>query len=274
MKTLLTKTWMLWVLTTLITLTSVVYQKKTGPTYPVRGAFEQNGTSVKYKLLRSHETGLNAPVEFEVSGTPVEALLISKRYHSNDEWGVKKFILADNKYKTDLKELAPAGKMTYRIQLNWSDGKTMKFPGEPVILRYKGAVPLFILIPHILFMFIAMFVGTRAALEAFAKKDNAVLFSWIALISLSIGGLFLGPIVQKYAFDAYWTGWPIGTDLTDNKTAFSVLFWVFALWKNHKEKTNPKWIIIAGIVLLSIYLIPHSTLGSEIDYTTISPIAS
>ena len=41
--------------------------------------------------------------------------------------------------------------------------------------------------------------------------------------TLGLGGMILGPIVQKYAFGAYWTGIPFGHDLTDAKNLVDAL---------------------------------------------------
>ena len=54
-------------------------------------------------------------------------------------------------------------------------------------------------------------------------------------------------------------------DLTDNKTLIAVIFWIIAFFANRK-KQRPVWIIIASIVMLMIYLIPHSMFGSEFNY--------
>jgi hypothetical protein len=89
----------------------------------------------------------------------------------------------------------------------------------------------------------------------------------VVTVSIFIGGLILGPIVQKYAFGAYWTGWPFGHDMTDNKTLFMFIFWVIAWWKLKKNPANKLWPAIAVIVMFAVYLVPHSTMGSEIDYT-------
>ncbi len=84
---------------------------------------------------------------------------------------------------------------------------------------------------------------------------------------LFVGGLVMGPVVQKYAFDAYWTGWPFGTDLTDNKTIVAFLGWLGAALMIPKS-TKPHFLVIAAaVILLIIFLIPHSLLGSELDYS-------
>jgi hypothetical protein len=84
-----------------------------------------------------------------------------------------------------------------------------------------------------------------------------------------LGGLVFGPFVQKHAFGDYWTGWPFGTDLTDNKTAFAFIFWLIALYRLYRNRGERLWVIIASLVLLAVYMIPHSMLGSEIDHTLV-----
>jgi hypothetical protein len=86
-------------------------------------------------------------------------------------------------------------------------------------------------------------------------------------ILLTAGGMILGPIVQKYAFGDLWTGVPFGWDLTDNKTLIAFLFWALAVFMSWK-KEKPLYTIIAAVVLLLVYSIPHSLFGSELDYST------
>ncbi len=92
-----------------------------------------------------------------------------------------------------------------------------------------------------------------------------VFYTNLTLIILLVGGMIFGPLMQLYAFGELWTGFPKGMDLTDNKTLIAVVFWVIAFIANRK-KQRPIWIIIASIVMLMIYLIPHSMFGSEFNY--------
>ena len=84
---------------------------------------------------------------------------------------------------------------------------------------------------------------------------------------LLIGGMILGPFVQKFAFGEFWTGVPFGWDLTDNKTLIAFVAWVIALAANLK-KFRPGYLIAAAIVTLAIFSIPHSMFGSELNHTT------
>jgi ABC-type transport system involved in cytochrome c biogenesis permease subunit len=79
--------------------------------------------------------------------------------------------------------------------------------------------------------------------------------------------LVLGPVIQKYAFGAYWTGWPFGHDLTDNKSLVAFIFWIIALVALIRNRSRRLWPVIAAFVMLVVFLIPHSVLGSELDYT-------
>lgn len=76
----------------------------------------------------------------------------------------------------------------------------------------------------------------------------------------------MGPITQKFAFGEYWTGVPFGFDLTDNKTLIAFIAWIVALWSIYKSKNPGRWILAAAVITLLVFLIPHSVLGSEIDY--------
>jgi ABC-type transport system involved in cytochrome c biogenesis permease subunit len=90
------------------------------------------------------------------------------------------------------------------------------------------------------------------------------LYGYITTAVLFVGGLILGPLVQKYAFGQLWTGFPVGYDLTDNKTLIAFFFWMLAvlgsLGKERRYLT-----VLAGLVMLVIFSIPHSARGSERD---------
>jgi hypothetical protein len=113
-----------------------------------------------------------------------------------------------------------------------------------------------------------MFLSNWTGLEAIYKSDIKYRLTLWTTAFLFIGGMILGPIVQKYAFGAFWTGVPFGFDLTDNKTLVAMIAWAFAVWRSYKQRSIRSWIIIAALVLFVIYLIPHSMMGSELDYKT------
>ena len=160
----------------------------------------------------------------------------------------------------------PAGKLDYRVILKANSESLVLPEKEPAVIRFKGDVPNLILYPHILAMFLAMFLSTRTGLEIFSPSPRLKALTYWTLGFLIVGGMILGPIMQKYAFGAYWTGWPFGSDLTDNKTFVAVLGWVVAAIALYRAKRPEIWAAIAAVVLLAVYMIPHSVLGSELNY--------
>lgn len=267
----LTKSILLWILAFVLMGATAVYQRLTGPTYPVSGKIEIKGEKIKFSLPRSHDGSGADLIKLEVKNQNIYGYMKFRRYKSHDDWSVQQLKREGNYLYASIPEQPPAGKVIYHIALLDENGKNYWLTEEPVIIRFKGIVPQYILIPHIIAMFLAMVFSMRSGIEAIFKGNKTFVYSLWTLILLTIGGLFLGPLVQYYAFGAFWTGWPFGHDLTDNKTLVAFIAWAFAVWKLKVQPNDQKWAIIAAVILLAVYLIPHSVLGSELDYTKTNP---
>jgi len=257
----------LWVLAVVITLASVVYQRMTGPTHAVRGSTEVEGEKIKYRLLRSHDTTSDARMEIPVPTPEVTGEICWRRFKSRDAWTTENLAREGTNLIATIPKQPPAGKVIYEITLTEEDGKKHALTETPVIIRFKGPVPGLVLYPHVVLMFVAMLLATRTGLEALAKGERAFRMTVWTSCLLFVGGMIFGPLVQKYAFGEYWTGWPFGHDLTDTKTAIAMVFWLIALLRGRSLAKSRHWIIIAALVTLLVYLIPHSAYGSELDYT-------
>lgn len=254
-----------WVIAVLITLLTAYYQRKTGPTYPISSEVKINNSEVKYTLDRSHggmdDFLISITVPEEVAGK-----VYWKRYKTNDEYTQVEMINNKGKLTARLPHQPPAGKLQYKVVLFTNDEKIVLNNGVPVIIRFKGDVPLWILLPHIFTIFMAMLYSNRTGLEYFRKEKNLGKYLKWTMIFLITGGFIFGPLTQYYAFGALWTGFPFGYDLTDNKTLFAFIGWLVALFMYFKSKKPEFWALVAAIVLFIVYLIPHSVLGSELDY--------
>lgn len=259
---------LLWATAFILMAALAYYQRVSGPTHPISSKITYNQSEVKYKLLRSNNTGENARTFIIAPNKSIEAFAEYKRYKSHDTLSTVKLERAGDSLLFFIPSQPAAGKVQYQIFLQDISGANKQYlTQEPVLIRFKGAVPDWILIIHVIFMFGAMLLAARTVFEALAKSDKSYKYTLITCIFLAVGGLILGPIVQKYAFGAYWTGWPFGTDLTDNKTIASLIVWLFAFYKLKRNPKDFKWVIIAFVVMMIVYLIPHSMLGSELDYT-------
>jgi hypothetical protein len=261
------KSVLFWILAFLVTAVSAVYQRMTGPTYPVTEGVVVGGEALTARLERSHSISSDFTVALRAPDPGVSGTLFWKRLGTADDWIGIPLSRGGDSLSGILPRQPAAGKLLYRIELRGGAQTVSLPPAGAVTVRFKGDVPLPVLILHVVAIFGAMLMSTRTAFEALAERPRYTLFAGVTAASLFIGGLVLGPIVQKYAFDAYWTGWPMGTDLTDNKTAAAFLAWL-AAWRYAGRSGRPRWWVVgAAVVTLAVFLIPHSLLGSEYDYS-------
>lgn len=250
----------------IITLGAVIYQRSTGPTYPKKFRIGPSEERVLVKFPRSQGGTIDALVEIPVLSDQMSAGLTFKRFPTNDEWTTIPLLKEGNVMAARLPNQPPAGKLTYFVTVNAPWGvENLGSMDNPIIIRYKGEVPIWILGPHVFFMFLAMLLSNLSGLEAIKRTQSAVSVGRLAFASLFIGGMILGPIVQKYAFDVYWAGFPFDWDLTDNKLLIGVIFWAIAFFSNLKK---PRYLtlVLAAIVLIGVYSIPHSMMGSQYNY--------
>jgi hypothetical protein len=142
------------------------------------------------------------------------------------------------------------------------------------VLRFRGHVPAPILLSHVFLMFLGMLWSNRAGLEALRRDGEPAPRALASLILLGVGGLVLGPLVQWHAFGEAWTGIPFGWDLTDNKTLIAVLGWLAAVAGSRRHPRGARsgsaryWVAGAALLTLIVFSIPHSVLGTELDYAT------
>jgi hypothetical protein len=274
----------LWFLAIVITLGAAYYQRKTGPTYPKTVNVNLNDLPYEIKLVRSLGLDERPEVRLKIKDNTVKAILWYKKFRTNDEYTSSEFrykvypvnsfvmnkvfkITEESGFFAEIPQQPPAGKLQYYIELTDTKGTTTILKETPVVIRFKGAVPAYILTPHILLMFLAMLFSTLAGLMAIVKYPLYRKYSVWTLVTFIAGGLILGPLVQKFAFGDLWTGIPFGWDLTDNKTLIAFLFWTLAVIMNMK-KERPFYAIVAAVILLLVFSIPHSIFGSELDYST------
>ncbi len=263
----------MWILGLLITLFAAVYQKVTGPTYPKRAEVTLNGKDYKLKLLRSHGGENDAIITLNIDDANVNADLMWKLYppKKDEDWNNTEFRVekeAETSVLTaNLPHQPPAGKIMYYIVLKDKNGTKELFKEEPIVIRFKGAVPSYVLIPHIIFIFFAMFIANVTGLFAAFKVPQFKRYTFVTFILITLGGMILGPIVQKFAFLEYWAGVPYGWDLTDNKLLIAFLAWLVA-WLLNRKKENRASVIIASLLTIVVFSIPHSMYGSELNRET------
>jgi hypothetical protein len=260
----------LWLGALAMMVSAAIWQRRTGPTYPRRGHAVLAGHDVTWRLPRSATSGepflVDVPAPLGVSGRVRYRRFPTSEPFREIEMGREGATLA-----ALLPTQPPAGKLEYQLTLRAAGIETSLPPEGPVVMRFKGDVPAGFLVPHVALMFFGMLIGVRAALAALLSRAETRRYAWVTVVLIGIGGLVLGPIVQKHAFGAFWTGWPFGEDLTDNKTlamwaAWAVAVFVLSRRRDPTDRVARATVSVAALVMLAVYLVPHSLRGSQLDY--------
>lgn len=268
---------LLWVLAFFMAAAAMIYQRSTGPTYEFKGYLEHNGHEYKYELLRSQETTEGAKIALpQIDGAELKATLHYKRYQTKDSITSIDFQLENQQFIAQLPIQPAAGKMEYSITGS-IDGQAFNIPAageDNIVLRYKDPVSDYILVPHVIMMIMVITFGIRAGLSAIFIDGTMRKWAVVAFTAMTIGGMILGPLVQKSAFGEYWTGFPFGGDFTDNKTLIMWVAWALALAiigfkPKKKENISRLAVIAAAVVMTVVYLIPHSLGGSTLNYDAV-----
>lgn len=260
------KKFLFWTIAISVTLIIAVYQRMTGPSYPKSFKISYNDYRTIIKLPRSQTGIADAMIRLDIPDTNISGKLFFEKINADGRTDTIAFHRENNELVAWLPKQPPAGKLNYGLVLTDNKGKVI-FETNNVIIRFKDNVPTYILIPHVLFIFIAMLFSTLTGLYAIGNMVSYRIYALLTIILFFLGGLLLGPIVQKFAFGEFWTGFPLGKDLTDNKVLIAFIIWVIA-WIGNRKKERPYLMIIAAISYLVISLIPHSLRGSELDYNT------
>jgi len=256
-----------WVLAVVVSLAAMVYQRMTGPTYPKNYEITYQNEEYAFGLPRSNNGRPgDYPVEIELP-EQFSGKIIWRLFPTENPWDTLVMVREGNMLGTALPHQPPAGKIEYHLELR-ADGQLIDLQeDENVVIRFRGDVPAWALLPHVLMMVLTVIWSTATIIFALANIPSYKKHMGVTIIFLLIGGFILGPVVQKYSFGQFWTGWPLGEDLTDNKVLFALIAYLAAWFL--RKKSYGKWLaILAAVVMIAVYLIPHSMNGSQLDVET------
>jgi hypothetical protein len=256
-----------WVLAVVVSLAAMVYQRYTGPTYPKKYEVTYQNEEYSFNLPRSNNGRPgDYPVEIELPEN-FTGKVIWRLFPTENPWDTLVMEREGDTLRTALPQQPPAGKIEYHLELRANGELIDLHDKENVVIRFRGDVPAWALLPHVLMMVLTVIWSTATIIFALANVPSYKKHMGVTIIFLIIGGFILGPVVQKYSFGQFWTGWPLGQDMTDNKVLFALIAYLVAWFLRHKS--YGKWLaILAAVVMIVVYLIPHSMNGSELDVET------
>jgi hypothetical protein len=261
----------LWLLAFGFTLACAAFQRLTGPSMPVFGSLPVEAGTVHYKLPRSAVSGPQLVITLSQVPTDVSAQLAWRPRGWQSDFTYVPMQHDHAALRAEIASLPPGVKIEYNLVLQTRQGRRNIPPEHNVVLRFRGDVPAPVLIAHILTLVLAILFGMRTLLEAIVGGPGLRFLAWTACACIILGGMLLGPLVQWYAFGAWWTGIPFGWDVTDNKTLFMLICWAGVLIAIHRHTaptaSSRRMIIVGAVVMFMVYLIPHSLFGTEVQLT-------
>jgi hypothetical protein len=201
---------LLWTLAVVLTLGTLVYQRLTGPTYPLRGQVTIGGQVVKLKLTRSHGGPTDQPVRIVAPDTAVYATMLWRRHPTENTWTAVDLTRQGDTLSAVLPHQPPAGKLAYQLRLMRGMDEVLFPPAEPAITRFKGDISAAIIIPHLLCMFGGLLMLMRAGIGALAKEPKYPRWATVGIVLFGLGGFVFGPWMQHQAFGPWWAGFPFG----------------------------------------------------------------
>ncbi len=253
----------LWIIAILVTAFSGYWQRASGPTYGLPASARLGATTLRCELDRTHPGPGDHRVELKQVPADVSGTLEWKRFRSMEPWTVVPMRREGESLAGELPHQEIGGKLWYRLRLVRDSESALIPAANPVTLRFRQGVPPWLLIPHILLMLAALLFSTRAGLEVFDPRGNVKPLAYRALALLFIGGMVLGPVVVHAASGSWWTGFPVGSDLTDNKTLIALAGWIGAVLALRQGRDGKGWAAFAALLMLLVFMIPHSWLGAE-----------
>jgi len=148
---------------------------------------------------------------------------------------------------------------------------------DPIRLKFEGEVPAYVIVPHILSIFAAIFFATLTLFTAVDLKTGrgtlvkSVKYCAITLLLLFIGFFPFGWAMNYFAFGVLWEAFPFGRDVTDNKSQIMFLFWLVTLimvkgtlWGKGEDKNlitgrgYSTLVIVSFVATMIILAVPHS----------------
>jgi hypothetical protein len=267
---------LLWAAAVLVALAVTAWQRVMEPTHPHSGDTLVEERSVPWTLRTSGLSGEPLRVEIEAPPAVLTGTLRWRPFPSGDAFDGISMLRQDDRLVALLPNQPPGGRVEYYLVLAGRFGLVRVPEDEPVVLRFKGRVPRVVLVPHVVLLFLTMAFALRAGLGAVFARPDTLWLSWATLGGLTLGGMVLGPIVQKLAFDAFWMGWPVGDDLTGDKTFVAWLFWIVAVLalrgaRSAADRFARTTTVAATVATLAIFLVPNSLGGGPLGYSQLDP---
>jgi hypothetical protein len=251
----------IWMLTIIVVLGGLVFQRVTAPSYPLEVEQEYDGRMIRASLGRS-QFGTEGQ-RIVIEGTPPEweGILL---WRSVEQGGAYQRDPLRNLGTMSIASIPPQPRgeqVEYRIEFIVDNG-LLRIPRQgTVITHFKGAAPAWVVAGHVLLIYCGLLFGARAGLDALNLGDRGHFYARLSLLAFILGGFLFGPLLKGFAYGRLWGGPPLGADSTDMKTLALVVAWSLPVVFRIIGRQARPWILLAALLSILAFLMPHTMLG-------------
>ncbi len=237
---------------------------------------------IRHAPLEEAKVGTDAPIEVEVESSAnvnrIEAFLFFKAEQST--FDVTKMQPIDGgRFFTTVPSQPRGTVVEYYIEVRGDGDLVARIPQKEegnLELTYKGIPSRTLLLAHVVLIFVCLalflLVGFLAV-KALGNRQIALHIPRLALLAtviFFISSFPLGMIVAYQTYGKAWTGFPLGSDFTDNKSLAIILYFVIStiLYKGSAMRrdasadalpirTIPYVYLVGVCMIIVLFAIPH-----------------
>jgi hypothetical protein len=250
---------LLLLISTVIAVFAVFVQQFSSSDRPYYEEIKINNIDYSFKLPVYHEGNEECLIELSVPDTTIKGLLYYKLFKSNHEYNFINLIRMNENLVSVLPHQKQNIKVQYYLELN-SDGKKYFIARDnPVIVRFQGVVPKYVLFPQVAIMFVALIFSCFAGMLTFSHIDSYKKYAKVSFYLFTLSALVIGIIIHLISFRHLFVQVANNNDLTFYKNGIIFLLWLAVYYVN--RKSDFKFLTLAvSILTLILYCVSPNVL--------------
>jgi len=250
---------------------------------PVVEETKQRWVRVRHTPVEEARAGRQITIQAEVTGGPPTSQMSAFIFHraGKGPFEVTEMrVLEPGRYFGTVPPRQRGEKIQYYIEARTESDIVARVPakhkGEGFVITVKGVPNRYLLIIHIVVVFVALFFFLFSGYLSYRalRHRRSLLYiprvAFLGTVAFFVASIPLGMIVAYQTFGTAWTGFPVGRDFTDSKSLVILIWWIVcaviyrgSLWR--KDPTHDllpmvtlPYAHLAGAALtLVLFLIPH-----------------
>ncbi len=251
----------IWVISVLVTLAGMVFQRISAPSFPLSVEVVHQKQTLTSVMGRSNVGVDNQRLVVEGVHGDWTGELLWRSFEKRGVFRREPMRNLGNMMVGELPLQTRGTRVEYRIEVA-ADGGVVRVPSHGTVLtRFKGATPFWVALGHVLLIYCGLLFAVRAGMEALTLGGGARRFALVSLLAFLFGGLVFGMLMKSFAYGRFWGGIPFGFDGTDNKTIVLLLAWSLPLILNQLGRRSRGLILTASLLTLLTFFLPHTVLG-------------